>query len=73
MMRLLGNILVVDPLPLLSDLSRSRVDLSVRRTTILNHIDLFGFFGVARTFVSKRIPPGSTTSEGAKHEEEDRE
>jgi hypothetical protein len=31
-----------------------------------------GLFGVARTFVFQE-PPGSTTSEGAKHEGEDRE
>jgi len=48
------------------------VDLSVRRTTILNHIDSFGAFLASRPrSSSKRIPPGSTTSEEAKHEEED--
>lgn len=51
-----------------------RVDLSVRRTTILNHIDSFGAFLASRALSSSgRIPPSSTTSEGAKHEEEDRE
>ena len=49
-----------------------RVDLSVRRTTILNHIDSFGAFLASRArSSSKRVPPGSTTSEEAKHEEED--
>ena len=47
MMRLLGNILVVDPLPLLSYCPSTRVDLSVlsgRRTPIVNHIDSFEAF-----------------------------
>jgi len=46
-MRLLGNIFVVDPLPLLSDCPSPRVDLSVlsgRRTRIVNHIDSFWAF-----------------------------
>ena len=49
-MRLLGNIFVVDPLPLLSDCPSPRVDLSVlsgRRTPIVNYVELVrGFFVV---------------------------
>jgi hypothetical protein len=56
-MRLLGNILVVDRLPLLFPICPApRVDLSVRRTTILNHIDSFGAFWRRAHF---RLPRGS--------------
>ncbi len=58
-MRLLGNILVVDPLPLLSDCPSPRVDLSVLSGAARPPLTIstrLGLFVVARTFVD-RWPP----------------
>ena len=60
MMRLLGNILVVDPLPLLSDLRKPAPRVDLKRFAArpsLTMIDLFGaFLASVRTFAFQEPP-----------------